>query len=158
MTETRSIEDFSPEAQAYIKELRSESAQYRTERNTFRDKSTEFENKYSEAGAALKAANEKFAEFSALPDKVETLNKSNAELATKLQRQEIAWANGLTPDDAPRLQGATPEEWTKDAEGLAARLGKPRGLTPDPAAGKTPADPPKDPILAAFDKALGLSE
>ena len=147
--ENRSIDQWPEDAQAYVKQLRTEAASYRTQRN-------EFEQKYAEAGTALAQANKRFEEMSALPDQVESLGKTNARLQESLDRAHAAWSQGLAPEDAPRLQGANKDEWAADAESLAKRLAgtKPPGVPQNPAAGEPPrANASVDPVTEAFRKA-----
>lgn len=157
MTDTRSIESFPEEAQAYIRELRSEAAQYRTERNDLRAEATELREKYTEAGSLLKTANEQLAELSAAKDASE---KNSADLAAaqeKLGRLTAAAKFKLPPEDAARLQGTSEEEWVKDAEALAARL-KTNGVPRNDALGEgTPENENQqsDPVSEAF-RAAGL--
>lgn len=154
MADNRSIDSFPEEAQAYIRELRSENAQYRTERNTYRDEATELRNKYTEAGQLLKTANDNLSELSAIKDTNETNAKALAEKTEAFDRLVAAAKFKLDPEDAGRLQGSNLAEWTKDAESLAQRMGvnKPAGVPKNPGAGApTNGTPPKeDGITAAF--------
>lgn len=158
MTDSRSIESFDPEAQAYIRELRAEAAQYRTERNDYRAKYTEINGKYSEAGQLLEQANSKLDEFSAAKDAAETSSAELAGLKEKFDRVSV-WAEALDVDltDAGRLQGSTPEEWKADAEKLAPKFrNKPSGAPKNPAAGNPASQDggaKEDGITAAFRKA-----
>jgi hypothetical protein len=158
MSESRSIDAFDPEAQAYIRELRAENAQYRVERNDYREKYTEVNTKYSEAGQLLKDANAKLDEFSAFKDVAESSSAELAATKEKFERLNV-WAEALEIDvaDAGRLQGSTPEEWKADAEKLAPRFknNKPAGVPRNPAAGSSAGEVPEDPISKAFSE-LGL--
>lgn len=155
MTDNPSLDGLSDETQSYIRSLRAEAARYRTERNDANTKLTEVTTKYAESGSLLQTANTQLAELSAVKD---SNDKNAADLAKAnalRERDSIAWAAGLTPEDADRLKGATPEELKADAAALAARLGT-KGrtvLTKDgAAAGSTGSTPPgdEDPIRKAF--------
>lgn len=144
MPESGSLEGFPPEAVTYIKDLRTEAAQYRTERNEFRAK-------YEEAGSVLKDANTKLGELSSLQETHEKTLTENAALADKYTRLSVASSFGIS-DHADRLKGATVEELTADAKALAETFGKP-GLRKDPAAGQPTGEPAKDPFKDAFRRA-----
>lgn len=149
MTESGSLEGFPPEAVSYIKDLRNEAAQYRTERNEVRAK-------YDEAGDLLKNANTRLADFDKVKSDYEKTLTDNASLEGKFNRLSIAAKYGI-PDEADRLKGTTPEELEADAESFAAKLGtKTPGIRRDAAAGgKAPEAVEVDPITEAF-RAKGL--
>lgn len=154
MTE-RSIDHLDEETQAYIRQLRTESGRHRTERNEARAERDRLNEKYSEAGELLKAANEKVGEFQGLESTVEETAKAHEELRLKREKELAAWKAGLLPDDVDRIKGESAEDWEKDAAELATRLGrKVPGIPRDPAAGD-PDDGPakKDPIAEAFREA-----
>lgn len=132
-----SISDLPQETQDYIRGLRSEAAKYRTERNEKANEAAELATKYAEAGSLLQKANQDLSELSAVKDANEKNSADLAKTAAQLERDRIAWAAGLTPEDAPRLQGSTPEELKADAEKMAVRLNTGGRRTPpkDPAAG-----------------------
>jgi uncharacterized coiled-coil DUF342 family protein len=159
MTDNPSLDGLSDETQSYIRSLRAEAARYRTERNDANTKLTEVTTKYAESGSLLQTANTQLSELSAIKDTSEKNAADLAKVTAERERENIAWAAGLTPEDATRLQGATPEELKADAEKLAARLGPNGRRTPlpkDPAAGSqqgTPKPGTEDPIRAAFAKA-----
>lgn len=139
-----SLEGLPEDAVNYIKTLRQEAARYRTERN-------EVKTKYEEAGTLLKTANSKLDEFSAMEDQLETTVKERTELQTNFDKLRAASKFGI-PDEVDRLKGKSYEEWEKDAEDLAVKLGtrKPT-LSKDAAAKEAPKTSTKaDPIAAAF--------
>jgi hypothetical protein len=144
MSETGSLEGFPPEAVTYIKDLRNEAAQYRTERNEVRAK-------YEEAGSLLATANTKLGELGSLQETHEKTLTENASLADKYNRLSVAAQFGI-PDHADRLKGGTVEELTEDAKALASTFGK-KGLAKDSAAGSPPGDAAKDPYKDAFRRA-----
>jgi hypothetical protein len=147
MPETGSLEGFPPEAVTYIKDLRNEAAQYRTERNEVRAK-------YEEAGSLLKDANTKLTELGSLQETHEKTLTENASLADKFNRLSVAAKFGIA-DHADRLKGATVEELETDAKTLADTFGKqgPPRLGRDPAAGQDPNGPKVDPVIEAFKRA-----
>lgn len=154
MTDNPSLDGLSDETQSYIRSLRAEAARYRTERNDANTKHAEIATKYAEAGSLLQTANTQLSELSAIKD---TNEKNAADLAKVTEdrtREKIAWAAGLAPEDAPRLQGASADEWKADAEALAKRLGPGAGRTTipkDPAAGTQSGTPATEsPIRKAF--------
>lgn len=140
-----SLDGLPDEIVTYIRNLRSESANYRTQRNEYRDK-------YTDAGQLLATANTKLDGLSAVEDQVETLAKANASLTTNHDKLRAAAKFGI-PDEVDRLKGSTFDEWEADAKDLSEKLGKPVGnRTPkDEAAGERPkTDEIEDPILKAF--------
>lgn len=158
MTDNPTLDGLSEETQSYIRSLRAEAARYRTERNENATKLAEVSTKYAESGSLLQVANTKLDEFSAIKDVAEKSSADLAALQAVHARESVAWAAGLTPEDAPRLQGANETEWKADAEKLAARLGPANGrrtvpIPKDGAAdrsGGTPNPGDEDPIRKAF--------
>lgn len=144
MSETGSLEGFPPEAVTYIRDLRNEAAQYRTERNEVRAK-------YEEAGSLLATANTKLGELGSLQETHEKTLTENAALNDKFNRLSVAASFGIS-DHADRLKGGTVEELTADAKALAETIGKP-GLRKDPTAGQPTGEPAKDPFKDAFRRA-----
>lgn len=156
MPDNPSLEGLSEETQAYIRSLRAEAARYRTERNDANTKLAEVSTKYAESGSLLQAANTQLSELSAVKDSNDKNAADLAKVQAERERDSIAWAAGLTPEDATRLQGNTAEELKADAEKLAARLGATKGrpnLPKDDAAGSqqgTPDPGKESPIRKAF--------
>jgi chromosome segregation ATPase len=138
------LDELPEGAQAYIRELRAESARYRTERNEFRDK-------YTDAGALLQTANEQIDAAKEWETKYESLLTDNSKLSSKHDRLLAAAKFGI-PEEADRLKGEKYEDWEADAKALAEKFGsgKPPGLPKDPAAEEPPKEPKDDPITKAF--------
>lgn len=99
----------------YVKRLRSESAGYRTERNTLRE---EIESLKGQLGE-LKTGSE------GTSARVTDLERENAKLAVALE-------TGLPKELVPRLVGNTPEELAADAEKLLAFVNPAGGTAPRP--------------------------
>lgn len=158
MTDNPTLDGLSEETQSYIRSLRAEAARYRTERNENQTKLAEVTSKYAEAGSLLQTANASLSELSAIKDANEKNAADLAKVTALRERETIAWAAGLTPEDAGRLQGATAEELKADAAKLAARVIPANGRRPavipkDPAAGtgvQTPEPGDENPIRKAF--------
>lgn len=154
MTDNPTLDGLSEETQSYIRSLRSEAARYRTERNEVQTKLAEVSTKYAESGSLLQAANTRLDEFSAIKDASEKNAADLARVSTERERERIAWAAGLTPEDAPRLQGKDATEWETDAKALASRLGGKRPVLPKDGAadrsGGTPNPGDENPIRKAF--------
>lgn len=143
MSENLSLEGLSDDIVKYIKDLRGEAARYRTERN-------EVQAKYDDAGGLLKQANTKLDALSAIEDQLESTVKERTELSTNYDKLRAAAKFGI-PEEVDRLKGSSYDEWEKDAEGLAEKIGPRKTSTPkDPAAGDQPKPTKRDPILEAF--------
>lgn len=158
MSDDRSIADLPEETQSYIRNLRAEAAQYRTQRNDAQTELANVTTKYTEAGGLLKTANEKLDEYSAYKDTAEKLSADLAQRDENLGRVNT-WAEalGIDLDDAKRLQGTTPEEWKADAEKLAPKFTSKSPRVPkNPGAGDPPSgESTEDPISKAF-REIGL--
>ncbi|MFJ8808504.1 hypothetical protein [Streptomyces sp. NPDC102490] len=68
-----------------------------------------------------------------MPEPTPEQQRDNA--LTELARLRAGLAAGLTPEQSARLQGATEEELTADAEAFAAELGLTGPATPAPRSG-----------------------
>lgn len=144
MPDDFNLDDLPEGAQKYIRDLRSESARYRTERNEFRDK-------YADAGDLLKTANEKIEAAKEWETKYESALTDNSKLTSQYDRLRAAAKFGIS-EEADRLKGEKYEDWEADAKALAEKFGnrKPDPLQKDPAAEEPPKEPKDDPISKAF--------
>lgn len=106
----RSIEDFSPEAQDYIKRLRGESASHRNELKAEREKREALE----EAGKTEQQKRE---------DALKAAEAKVADSDLKLLRFEVAAEEDLPLKLAGRLQGSTKEELKADAVAMKKEFG-----------------------------------
>jgi chromosome segregation ATPase len=144
MADDFDINELPDPARDYIKALRAEAAQYRVERNNFRDK-------YTEAGTLIEQANQKVDQATEWQTKYSALETTNGDLEKQIGRLTAAAKYGI-PEEVDRLKGSTPEEWEEDAKSLSEKFGsgKPTGLAKDPAAKEKPEEPKDDPIKKAF--------
>jgi len=141
------LSELPANAQEYIRELRRESAKYRTERNDFRDK-------IAERDEAVREANKKFEDFDRLREDHEKTLADNSKLNLENGRMKAAGKAGIF-EHYDRIQGEKPEDWEKDASELAEKFGtkKPPGVPKDDAAGNNPGEPKSSPLAEAFRKA-----
>lgn len=103
--------------QEYVTKIRRENESYRT-------RATEFETKYTEAGALLGTANKKLESLATLEDQHEKDLVAVESAQSESQRLRAAVAAGLPVDMADRLKGTNSDEWLADAQSLAERFGK----------------------------------
>jgi hypothetical protein len=98
-------------------------------------------------GAGTPAAGGK-TEVELLNEKFATYESQLTEERTARWRAEVAAAKGLTPQQAARLQGSSIEEFTADADALAALFptapAGPRNPAPDPSQGARGGQPGPD--------------
>lgn len=147
------LTELPDKAQEYIRNLRRESAKYRTERNEARDKIVERDE-------AVRQANEKFKEFDKVQSDYEKSLAENSRLLDENGRMKAAGEAGVFTD-WNRLQGKSADEWAEDAKGLAGRLSgaqggdedKKPGVNKDDAATKKPAEGKESPLAKAFREA-----
>lgn len=111
-------------AQAKIKKANSEAAGLRKRLKELEEKNS----KYSEYEAKIKAEEEA---KKSTEERFADLSSTNKELARKVALYEVASQTGLTPAQAARLRGDTPEELLADAEQLKKDLGLADGENED---------------------------
>lgn len=143
MPDDFNLDELPDGAQKYIRDLRAESARYRTERNDFRDK-------YAGAGDALREANQRIEAAKEWETKYESLLTDNSKLSSQYDRLRAAAKFGIS-EEADRLKGEKYEDWEDDARALAEKFGSKKPELPkDPAAQEPPKEPKDDPITKAF--------
>lgn len=108
------LETLPQEAQAEIRRLRGEAADYRTKARDYETKVREFEDRDKTEGQ--RAA-----------ERQQQLERENAELSAYRARVEVARQKGLPLEWADRLRGQSTEELEKDADELSKQLKQTQG-------------------------------